>query len=174
MSIKNIFSFLFHLVTWLFGQVRKITTFPTILRKLKILLYWNIDIHYSIILNAKSSKLLQRQNFHFLVFKIQKQFCLKTKPLSLPSALHFMQRILEYSSREEDLTKGQSKNIICLHFLQRRKTLRKTACHKQSLQITTFYCTYTRRKNNLWMPYFMMILKYCKSFTDYQAYLSNH
>lgn len=108
------------------------------------------------ILKGKSSKLLQRQNFHFLMFKIQKQFCLKTKPLSLPSVLHFMQRILEYSCREEDLSKGQSKNIICLHFLQSDKRHRERQLAINRVYKLQHFTVHTQEtKNNLWTSYFM-------------------
>lgn len=90
------------------GQVRKTSAFPTMLRKIKILLHWNRDtLKYNF--ERKLWKAIAESNTNSLVFKIQEQFCLNTEHLHLSSVTHFIQRISEYSSREEGLSKGQSK-----------------------------------------------------------------
>lgn len=95
LSIKNDFSFLFHLITFFF------------------LTSW--EYRYSkIILKAKSSKALQRQNFHFLVFNTQ--FGPKTKPLALSSVQYFMQGIAEDDQGRRPKQRPEQK-YTCIQFL---------------------------------------------------------
>lgn len=50
-----------------------------------------------------------------------------------------MQRISEYSSKEEELSKGQSKNIICLQFLQTQKAEKDSLAHNLKVQHFTVH-----------------------------------